>query len=189
MKKDINKTEDQLIEEWYRGDEKAFTYLYEIYKSRVYSFIIRMVQNKDVAEDIMQETFIAAMNNKSQFNPDKRFLSWVFGIAHKKTIDFFRHKKVEQKHGGESGNVIGTGDYTPDRDAENKRIRETVNEIVNELEPPQKEVFLMRETSGMSFKEIAETMDSPLNTALGRMRLALKNIRKELKQRGIHGVQ
>jgi len=179
----------QLFEMWLAGDPRGFSALYERYKSRVFGFLLRMIGDRDVAEDMLQETFLAAMRNANQFDRSRSFLSWLFGIAHKRTIDYFRHAKVEMEHIGDTDGSVGSRMDSPDQDLSYKRLRKAVTEAVAELEPPQREVFLLRELGGVPFKEIAEMMDCPINTALGRMRLALINMRKELKKRGIDGLQ
>jgi RNA polymerase sigma-70 factor, ECF subfamily len=174
---------------WLKGDPRGFSKLYEKYKNRVFGFLLRMTGDREIAEDLLQETFFAALRNAGQFDQSRNFLSWLFGIAHKRTIDYFRHVKVENDHQQDAENSIGSKIENPDDELSNKGITKIVHEAIAELEPLQKEVFLLREMAGVPFKEIAIIMNCPINTALGRMRLALKNIRKELKKRGIDGVQ
>lgn len=185
----MNLEDDQgAFDLWMKGDEKGFSTLYEKYKNRVFGFLIRMTGDREIAEDLLQETFFAALRNADQFDRSRSFLSWLFGIAHKRTIDYFRHVKVETDHKEDAGNAVGSRIDRPDQELVNKNIQVIVREAVAELDPLQKEVFLLREMAGVPFKEIAVIMNCPINTALGRMRLALKNIRKELKKRGIDGV-
>ena len=179
----------QLFDRWLGGDPKGFSELYERYRGRVFGFLLRMTGDRDIAEDMLQETFFAAMRNAGQFDRSRSFLSWLFGIAHKRTIDYYRHAKVEADHADDTGKSVGSKLDSPEQDLSNKRLRKAINEAVGQLEPSQREVFLLRELGGVPFKEIAEMMDCPINTALGRMRLALINMRKELKKRGIDGVQ
>jgi RNA polymerase sigma-70 factor (ECF subfamily) len=183
-------TDDQrLFDMWLSGDPKGFSELYERYRSRVFGFLLRMTGDRDIAEDILQETFLAALRNSGHFDRSRSFLSWLFGIAHKRVIDYYRHAKVEADHAGDTDGSVGSRIDAPDDGLSNKRLRAVVNQAVEQLEPSQREVFLLRELGGVPFKEIAEIMGCPINTALGRMRLALKNMRKELKKRGIDGVQ
>ncbi|MCL2182060.1 MAG: sigma-70 family RNA polymerase sigma factor [Chitinispirillia bacterium] len=179
----------QLFDMWMSGNPRGFSALYERYRSRVFGFLLRMTSDRDIAEDMLQETFLAAMRNANQFDRSRSFLSWLFGIAHKRTIDYYRHAKVETDHAKDTDGSVGSKIDSPDQDLSYKRLRGAVNEAVAELEPSQREVFLLRELGGVPFKEIAEMMGCPINTALGRMRLALINMRKELKKRGIDGVQ
>jgi len=181
--------EDKMFFElWIKGDPKGFSQIYEKYKKRIFGFLIKMTYDKALAEDLMHETFVAALKNSHQFDKDRSLLSWFFGIAHKKAIDYFRHVKVENEHQDEAEKSMGSRIDTPDKETYNKHVNDIINEALETLDPLQKEVFLMRELGGVAFKDIAEIMNCPINTALGRMRLALKNIRKELEKRGIHGV-
>lgn len=173
---------------WLKGDARGFSKLYEKYKNRVFGFLVRMTADREIAEDLLQETFLAALRNADQFDRSRSFLSWLFGIAHKRTIDYFRHIKVETDHKNEAENALGRRENLPDQDLANKGIAELVREAVAQLDPLQREVFLLREMAGVPFREIAVIMNCPINTALGRMRLALKNIRKELAKRGVDGV-
>jgi RNA polymerase sigma-70 factor, ECF subfamily len=181
------KIENQrLFDLWIKGDTRGFSGLYERYKDRVFGFLIRMTGNREIAEDLLQDTFFAAMRNANQFDRDRNFLSWIFGIAHKRTIDYFRHVKVENEHQSDAEGAIGKGPDSPDINLSNAQIKIIINEAIKELDPMQREVFLLRELGDVPFKEIAEIMNCPINTALGRMRLALKNIRKELKRNGLY---
>jgi RNA polymerase sigma-70 factor (ECF subfamily) len=181
--------DQELFDLWVKGNPRGFAGLYEKYKNRVFGFLLRMTGDREIAEDLLQETFFAALRNAEQFDRSRSFLSWLFGIAHKRTIDYFRHAKVETDHKQDAEGAIGSKIDAPDQQLSNQSLRKLINESVEQLDPLQKEVFLLRELGGVAFKEIANIMDCPINTALGRMRLALKNIRKELKKRGIDGVQ
>lgn len=178
----------KLFDLWMKGDPQGFSQIYEKYKKRLFGFLIRMTSDKGLAEDLVQETFFAALRNANQFDRNRSLLSWFFGIAHKKAIDHFRHVKVENEHQREAEKAMGSKIEAPDNELGNKYIREIINEALESLDPLQKEVFLLRELGGVAFRDIAAIMNCPINTALGRMRLALKNIRKELEKRGVHGM-
>ena len=187
---DDSSVEDQvLFDRWLKGDSRSFSSLYNRYKNRVFGFIVRMTQDRQIAEDLLQDTFFAAMRNAQQFDRQRNFLSWIFGIAHKRTIDYFRHVKVETEHLEDTDKSYGKGPDLPDAGFSNTQLNLMINEAIKTLDPMQREVFLLRELGDVPFKDIAQIMNCPINTALGRMRLALKNIRKELKKRGVHGVQ
>ena len=177
------------FERWVNGDIQGFSFLYEKYKNRVFAFLLRMTSERDLAQDLLQETFLAALRNASQFDRDRSFLSWLFGIAHKRAIDYFRHAKVEQEHQHNAEKSVGTRIEAPDDATVNEHLRKLIGDAVETLDPQQREVFLLRELGDVPFKDIAKMMNCPINTALGRMRLALRNIRKELEKRGIHGVR
>ena len=180
--------DQELFDLWLKGDERGFAVLYNKYKNRVFGFLIKMTGEREVAEDLLQETFLAAYRNALQFDRSRSFLSWLFGIAHKRTIDYFRHARVEVDHKEEAVDSIGSRIDAPDIQLSNENLRDVINSAVENLDPLQREVFMLRELGGVPFKEIAEIMNCPINTALGRMRLALKNIRKDLQKRGIDGV-
>jgi RNA polymerase sigma-70 factor (ECF subfamily) len=173
---------------WFKGDPNGFSVLYNKYKNRVFGFLLKLTGAREAAEDLLQETFFAAYRNASQFDRSRSFLSWIFGIAHKRTIDYFRHARVETDHKQEAGEAVGSRIEAPDERLSNENLRRIINDAVERLDPMQREVFLLRELGGVPFKEIAEIMNCPINTALGRMRLALRNIRKDLLKRGIDGV-
>jgi len=184
-----NQKEDQLLFDlWVKGDPRGFSGLYNRYKNRVFGFLVRMTSDREIAEDLLQDTFLAAMRNANQFDRNRNFLSWIFGIAHKRTIDYFRHVKVENEHQADTDRSIGKGPDNPDVNLSNAQLRGVINEAIKTLDPMQREVFLLRELGDVPFKEIAQIMNCPINTALGRMRLALKNIRKELKRKGPYGM-
>ncbi|HEX7511279.1 MAG TPA: sigma-70 family RNA polymerase sigma factor [Chitinivibrionales bacterium] len=184
-----NQREDQLLFDlWVKGDPRGFSGLYNRYKNRVFGFLVRMTSDREIAEDLLQDTFLAAMRNANQFDRNRNFLSWIFGIAHKRTIDYFRHVKVENEHQGDTDRSLGKGPDTPEITLSNAQLRGVINEAIKTLDPMQREVFLLRELGDVPFKEIAQMMNCPINTALGRMRLALKNIRKELKRKGLYGM-
>jgi RNA polymerase sigma-70 factor, ECF subfamily len=186
---DSDQSEDQnFFDLWLKGDEKGFSALYNKYKNRVFGFLFKMTGERDVAEDLLQETFLAAYRNAFQFDRSRSFLSWLFGIAHKRTIDYFRHVRVETDHREDAAGSVGSRIDAPDDRLSNENMRQIINSAVGKIDPFQREVFMLRELGGVPFKEIAEIMNCPINTALGRMRLALKNIRKELQKRGIDGV-
>ena len=185
---DDQEEDRRLFDLWMKGDPQGFSGLYNRYKNRVFGFLVRMTSDREVAEDLVQDTFLAAMRNASQFDRSRNFLSWIFGIAHKRTIDYFRHIKVENEHQIDAEHAIGKGPETPDINFSNMQLRSVINEAIKTLDPMQREVFLLRELGDVPFKEIAQIMDCPINTALGRMRLALKNIRKELKRKGLYGM-
>ena len=189
----VNDPEDNIENQkffdlWLKGDSQGFSGLYEKYKNQVFGFLIKMTGEREVAEDLLQETFLAAYRNAVQFDRSRSFLSWLFGIAHKRTIDYFRHARVETDHQEEAVESVGSRMGLPDEHIENANMRQIISAAVEKLDPYQREVFMFREIGGVPFKEIAEIMNCPINTALGRMRLALKNIRKDLQKRGIDGV-
>ncbi len=187
--KDTEFDEKPFLRSWlHDGKMSSFTTLYDNYKYKVFTLIVRMVKDKALAEDILQDTFVSAVSASDKYDINRSFLSWLFGIAHKKTIDHFRHQKVVEKYRDEAAEAVGSRIADPLSATQNERVKEILTEAVDLLSPVQREVFLMREMGGVAFKDIAEVTGSSLNTALGRMRLALGRIRKHFEERGYYGV-
>ncbi len=166
-----------------------FRHFYEQYRIPLFTFILKMVKDRELAEDLMQDTFVSAVKSFNQFDQSRNFMSWLFGIAHKRTIDHFRHNKIVNNNRDKEDSTMGTNLDRPDAEHEKNLFRQALSEALETLSPIQREVYLMREMGGVSFKDIAEITGTSLNTALGRMRLAVKNIRVEFEKRGIYGVQ
>ena len=147
-----------------------------------------MVRDREVTEDLFQEAFIKVVYHlkAGKYNEEGKFLPWVMRIAHNLVIDHFRrNKKMPLVRGNEDYDVFATH-AQPDKNVEermvNAQIDADVRKLIDHLPPEQREVVVMRTYLGMSFKEIAEQTDVSINTALGRMRYALINMRKLIKQ-------
>ena len=162
-------SDQHLLNNYRSGDQSAISKLIERHKRRVRDYIYMMVKDNDVADDIFQETFIKVIRviDEGRYTDNGKFLSWVLRIAHNQVIDHFRAcKQNKQVNESESGyNVLGS-------------LR-----LVELLPPEQREVVMMRYYSGMSFKEIAEQTGVSINTALGRMRYALINLRRMIREK------
>ncbi len=151
-----------------------------------------MVKDSDVADDIFQETFIKAVRviDEGRYADNGKFLSWILRIAHNQVIDYFRARK-QQKQITESDagyNVLGTlrfAEPTIEDEMVATQISSDVRRLVDQLPEEQREVVMMRYYSGLSFKDIAEQTDVSINTALGRMRYALINLRKLIKENNL----
>lgn len=173
-----------LIRQYLNGKESSFERLLNRYKDRVFSYIMFTIRDETLANDIFQETFMKAIKSlkRGAYNEEGKFLPWVNRIAHNLIIDHFRRqKKYPTTNGGPDFDIF---DIIPD---ESKTVEETaikdqilsdVKKLVHELPQDQKEVLMMRMYFDMSFKEIAERTNVSINTALGRMRYALINLRK-----------
>jgi RNA polymerase sigma-70 factor (ECF subfamily) len=151
-----------------------------------------MVKDQDVADDLMQETFIKAVRHIDQgrYADSGKFLSWLLRIAHNQVIDFFRQKKSAKNiTESEAGyGILGTLRFA-ENNVEDRmvasQIEADVRRLVDELPDEQREVVMLRYFSGLSFQEIADQTEVSINTALGRMRYALINLRKMIQQRGL----
>ncbi|WP_376740996.1 MULTISPECIES: RNA polymerase sigma factor [Tenacibaculum] len=190
MHKDVV-SDSALVRDYINGKELAIELLIKRHQQRLYSFIYSKVQNRDTTEDIFQDTFIKVIKTlkKGRYNEEGKFLPWVMRISHNLIIDFFR-----------KNNRMPTFNNTEDFDifsvltdgalnAENKIIKEQiladVRDLVEELPEEQKEVLKMRIYNDMSFNEISENTGVSINTALGRMRYALINLRKIIEKNKI----
>ena len=182
-------TEDSiLVKEYISGNEKALEILIHRHSDRISSYIFNKIQNQELAEDIFQDTFIKVINTlkKGKYNEEGKFLPWVLRIAHNLVIDHFRsNKKMPSYNTGEDFDIF---DIIKDEDLsiETELIKEQINTdlrvLIDELPDDQKEVIIMRLYKDMSFKEIAEISNVSINTALGRMRYALINLRKMIEK-------
>ena len=178
-----NPTDQVLVQDFLKGDSFAFEKLLLRHKNRVYAFIISKVKNSDLADDIFQDTFIKVINslNKGKYNEEGKFLPWVMRIAHNLVIDHFRKQKKMQMV--RSNNDFNIFDVIKDNkiNADEKLIKDQIfndlNSLVDKLPKDQKDVLKMRYYEELSFKKIAEHFDISINTALGRMRYALINLR------------
>jgi RNA polymerase sigma-70 factor (ECF subfamily) len=181
-----------LLNSYLSGDQSAISQLIERHSRRVREYIRMMVKDNDVADDIFQETFIKAVRviDEGRYTDNGKFLSWILRIAHNQVIDYFRSRK-QQKLVTEADagyNVLGTlrfAEHTIEDDMVSAQISSDVRHLVDMLPDEQREVVMLRYYSGLSFKEIAEQTDVSINTALGRMRYALINLRKMIKEKNL----
>ena len=180
---------DQVLVRLYlEGDEKAFEALLHRHKRKVWSHIYLLVRDRELTEDIFQETFIKVVHTlkTGKYNEEGKFLPWVMRIAHNLVIDHFRrNKKMPLVRSNDDYDVFATISQ-PGKNVEqrmvNAQIDEDVRKLIDNLPDEQREVVIMRTYLAMSFKEIAEHTGVSINTALGRMRYALINMRKLIKQ-------
>jgi RNA polymerase sigma-70 factor (ECF subfamily) len=181
-------TDGQLIQLYKKGDESAFAELLGRYKTKVYTTIYMIVKDRYIAEDLFQETFIKVINRLTAGTYDEqgKFGMWVSRIAHNLAIDHFRKQKRYPMILTEDGkNVFNTLDFTEDSVEELKVKQDThavLKQLIQTLPETQREVLIMRHYAEMNFKDIAEATGVSINTALGRMRYALINLRKKFKE-------
>jgi RNA polymerase sigma-70 factor (ECF subfamily) len=187
-----NQTDQELVQKYLEGDLSSIESLITRHKNKVYTYIILTVRNQHLAEDIFQDTFIKVIKSlhEGKYRDDGKFLSWVIRIAHNLIIDHFRKEKqinTRNKKDYESDifNSRKFSDGTIEEDIIKEQITSDVRSLINELPDDQKQVILLRHYGGLSFKEIAEQTNVSINTALGRMRYALINLRKIIKEKNI----
>lgn len=181
-----------LLHQYRSGDRNAISQLIERHSRRVRNYIRMMVKDQDLAEDIFQETFIKAVRviDEGRYCDNGKFLSWVLRIAHNQVIDYFRNQR-QNKSLTESDagyNVLGTlqfADRTIEDALVSEQIERDIRSLIELLPEEQREVVRMRYFAGLSFKDIAEQTSVSINTALGRMRYALINLRKMIKEKNL----
>lgn len=182
-------SDQQLLSTYLSGDQSAISTLIERHSKRVLDYIRMMVKNNEIADDIYQETFIKVVRfiDDGRYSDNGKFLSWVLRIAHNQVIDYFRQAK-QQNNISESDagyDIINTKRFS-EGPVEDKMVTEQIEndlrKLVDKLPEEQKEVVMMRYFGDLSFKEIAEQTNVSINTALGRMRYALINLRKMIKE-------
>lgn len=185
-------SDQQLLNLYLTGNESAISQLIERHRRRVSDYIYMMVRDRDVADDIFQETFIKVIRvlDEGRYTDNGKFLSWVLRIAHNQVIDHFRRTK-QQNNISESDagyNLLNNrkfSDASIEEQMVGEQIEQDLHKLVECLPEEQREVVMMRYFSGLSFKEIAEQTEVSINTALGRMRYALINLRKMIKEKQI----
>lgn len=193
MNKQLNRlADDQLVAAYAAGDNRAFDILLKRHQGRVFSYILSVVKNRDVANDLFQETFVKAITTIKQgrYSESGKFSAWISRIAHNLIIDYYRQEKNEALVSSDDENVDvlnrkDLSDINIEDCMVSEQIHEDVRRIIDALPENQREVLLMRYYRDMSFKEIAEATDVSINTALGRMRYAIINMRRIAEENNI----
>lgn len=189
----LSKFNDQeLISAYISGNEKAINVLIERHRQKIFNYIQMLVKDTDVADDIFQELFIKIIGSlrAGKYSDSGKFISWALRIAHNMVIDHFRSSKQKKfvSTDNESVNILNNKELV-DLNVEDKLISEQTSEkvrkMVDHLPLEQREVVIMRHYLGLSFKEISEQTGVSINTALGRMRYALLNLRKMISDNNI----
>lgn len=184
-------SESDLITSYINGDEIALEKLIYKYKNRVYSFIYHKINDRDITEDIFQDTFIKVIQTlkSGNYREEGKFLPWVLRISHNLIIDHFRknskNKRVESTDDYNIFDFISDDSSSAEVQIIKEQILSDIRKLVDELPEDQREVLIMRMYRDMSFKEIAEETEVSINTALGRMRYALLNLRKLIEKHQI----
>ena len=181
----------QLVSNYILGEELALSVLINRHQARLYGFIFSKIQDRDATEDVFQDTFIKVIRTlkRGNYNEQGKFLPWVMRIAHNLVIDYFRknNRMPKFKNKGDFDIFSVLSDESPN--AENKivenQIADHVRVLLEELPEDQKTVIKMRIYQDMSFKEISENTGVSINTALGRMRYGLINLRKMIDKHNI----
>lgn len=184
----VEKTDLELVKDYQKGEIEALNILIQRHKKRVFTSIVILVKDQYLAEDIFQETFVKVIDSlKSRaYKEEGKFLPWVMRISHNLCIDYFRKVKRKPVIVDSEGNDILEGIGFLDNNVEDTWIKEqnamTLKQLIKLLPDEQREVLVLRHYAELSFKEIADMTDVSINTALGRMRYALINLRKMIEE-------
>lgn len=185
MQKFDKQTDDQLVAAYAKGNNDAFDALLQRHQTRVYNYIYQMVRERSLAEDIFQETFVKAITTirQGRYTENGKFAAWINRIARNLVIDFFRQEKIEASVSADDDNfdILNRKEFSEDTVEDliiDRQIRDDLRKLIRHLPKSQRQVLVMRYYRNLSFKEIAEATGVSINTALGRMRYAILNIRR-----------
>ncbi len=189
-------SDNELIKLYMKGNEAPLSILIKRHKRRIFSYIYLITRNKELSEDVFQETFFKVIQTlkKGQYNEEGKFLPWILRISKNLIIDHYRKiKKMPSISSviNDEGEETSIFDIIPEQDIKSKdteeirAFKEAIRLVINELPQDQKEVVIMRTYYDMSFKEISEFTNVSINTSLGRMRYALINLKKMLEEKNV----
>ena len=187
-------TDEQLALSYVNGNNRAFDLLLSRTQSKLYSYILFVVRDRDKADDIFQETFVKVITklHEGKYTTSGKFAAWLMRIAHNVMMDFYREQKqeniVEPSEGNDLSNLNPANilDSNIENQFVNEQVLSDVKKMMNMLPPTQREVVFMRFYQELSFKEIAKLTNVSINTSLGRMRYALMNLRKLTRQHNMN---
>lgn len=184
--------DEELVKAYAQGDNKAFDTLLKRHQDRIFNYILRIIKNEDIANDIFQETFVKAILTIKQgrYTENGKFPAWISRIAHNLIIDYYRQEKSEnvQSADVQDVNILNRKELCEETIEDviiHNQIRDDVKYLIEELPEFQKEVLKMRYYNNLSFKEIADLTGVSINTALGRMRYAILNLRRKATEKDI----
>lgn len=192
MKDFSRNTDEQLVQLYVEGNNEAFDCIIERHKIQLFNYILAQVKDEDVADDIFQEAFVKAIVTIKQgrYTESGKFIAWISRIAHNLIIDYFRQLKAENLQSCDKGDIDilnrkDLSDRTIEDDIVVSQLHKDIRTLVQALPESQREVLLMRYYRDMSFKEIADSTNVSINTALGRMRYAIINMRRIASENSI----
>ena len=187
----VNQSDQILVKSYLNGDESAFEVLIRKHKDKVFAFILSKIKNYNIAHDVFQDTFIKVINSlkMGKYNEEGKFVPWVMRIAHNLVIDYFRRQKktrsIAPTDDFDIFDIISNKEDNAEDEMIKSQIHSDVKRLIEELPEDQREVLKMRYYKDLSFKEISEITDVSINTALGRMRYAILNLRKLVDKHSI----
>ena len=184
MKKHDPGSDSSSIAEYLNGDTKAFEMLINRYRQRLYSYLCRMTSDHEAAQDLFQDVIVNVLEALPRYQEQKKFSSWLFSIAHNVAMNYIQKQRKKMifntfsDSDSELLDIPADDSISPESILKEKQLQGILKSSIEKLPVEQKEILLLREYSGLPFKEIALMLDCPINTALGRMRYALLNLRK-----------
>ena len=191
MNKTVQLTDNELIQLFQEGNTRAFDALIDRHQERIYNAILFMVKDSYLAEDLIQDIFIKIINNLklNKYNDEGKFLPWALRIAHNFCVDHFRKVKrtptIKTSDDQDLFEIIKHSDHPADYKMTRSQTHKNIQELVDLLPEEQREIIVLRHYANLSFKEIAQMTNCSINTALGRMRYGLINLRKMMAERGM----
>jgi RNA polymerase sigma-70 factor (ECF subfamily) len=191
MNKTVLLSDYELIESFQKGNTRAFDTLIDRYQEKIYNTILFMVKDSYLAEDLIQEIFIKIIDNIKQkkYAEEGKFLPWALRISHNFCIDHFRKVKrtptIKTSDDQDIFEVIKFSDHAADYKMTRSQTHKNIQDLVDLLPEEQREIIVLRHYANLSFKEIAQMTNCSINTALGRMRYGLINLRKMMNERGM----
>ncbi|MBI2609497.1 MAG: sigma-70 family RNA polymerase sigma factor [Deltaproteobacteria bacterium] len=184
--------DEMLVNLYKKGSSQAFRVLYLRHQQKVYHFVLRFFNNKEIAEELFQESFLRIFSNIHKYSPALKFTTWMYSIVRNLCIDEYRKKKVRKvisledhlkKHF--THDLPDTSSKPVDVNLIHKERSYYVKQAIEKLPHDQKEILILRETEDISFQEISEILGESVNTVKSRMRYALVNLRKSLQEMGV----
>lgn len=179
-----NKSDNELVADYMNGDKQAFEVLLSRHQNKVFNYILSLVKDKALADDIFQDTYIKIVNTlrSGTYRDEGKYIQWVMRIAHNLVIDHFRRSQrfptIRTDENFDIFDVLGNSEESVEQKIIKTQINSDVKKLIRQLPDEQRRVLVMRHYSNMSFKDIADKTGVSINTALGRMRYALINMRR-----------
>ena len=186
-------TDEELAMDYVNGNNRAFDELLFRHQSKLFSYILFVVRDREIADDLFQETFVKVITKlqEGKYSPSGKFSAWMMRIAHNVIMDLYRGLKVQKivdtSDDNDLSNISTNDFYSMDIESQyvNAQVLKDVKKLMNFLPASQREVVYMRYYQQLSFKEIAEMTNVSINTSLGRMRYAILNLRRMVKENEI----
>ena len=184
-------SDSELIKSYLSGKEASLEFLINKHQQRIFTYILVRIHDQDLANDVFQDTFVKVINTlkRGKYNEEGKFLQWTMRIAHNLIIDHYRRQKrmptMSPTDEFDIFDIIKDGSLNVESTLIKDQIELDLHKLIEQLPDDQKEVLMLRHFSGLSFKDIAEQTDVSINTALGRMRYALINLRKLIETNNV----